>query len=97
MTCPTDLRIRNGSFYSGPGDYTLFVLDGDMLHPRQVRLGECNYDYIEVISGLEQGEQVVVSAVCPTTASHDMGRYLRAETIYSSMSVLLILRLQRYE
>jgi len=55
------LRIRNGSFYSGPGDYTLFVLDGDMLHPRQVRLGECNYDYIEVISGLETGEQVVVS------------------------------------
>ena len=39
------LRIRNGSFYSGPGDYTLFVLDGNLLHPRQVRLGECNYDY----------------------------------------------------
>ena len=55
------LRIHNGSFYSGPGDYTLFVLDGDLLHPRQVRLGECNYDYIEVISGLESGEQVIVS------------------------------------
>ena len=55
------LRIRNGSFYSGPGYYTLFVLDGNMLHPRQVRLGECNYDYIEVISGLESGEQVIVS------------------------------------
>ncbi len=41
--------------------YTLFVLDGDLLHPRQVRLGECNYDYIEVISGLEAGEQVIVS------------------------------------
>ena len=55
------LRIRNGSFYSGPGEYTLFVLVGDLLLPRQVRLGECNYDYIEVISGLEFGEQVVVS------------------------------------
>ena len=55
------LRIRNGSFYSGPGDYTLFVLDGDVLHPRQVHLGECNYDYIEVVSGLDPGEQVVVS------------------------------------
>ena len=39
----------------------LFVLGGDLLHPRQVRLGECNYDYIEVISGLESGEQVIVS------------------------------------
>ncbi|MBQ7685488.1 MAG: efflux RND transporter periplasmic adaptor subunit, partial [Bacteroidaceae bacterium] len=55
------LRIRNGSFYSGPGNYTLFVLNGDLLQPREVRLGECNYDYIEVISGLEIGEKVVVS------------------------------------
>ena len=55
------LRIRNGSFYSGPGDYTLFVEDGDLLLPRDVRLGECNYDYIEVVSGLEEGEHVIVS------------------------------------
>ena len=55
------LRINNGSFYSGPGNYTLFVLNGDLLQPREVRLGECNYDYIEVISGLETGEKVVVS------------------------------------
>ena len=32
-----------------------------LLNPRQVRLGECNYDYIEVISGLESGDQVIVS------------------------------------
>jgi HlyD family secretion protein len=55
------LRIKNGSFYSGPGDYTLFVVNGDKLLPREVKLGECNYDYIEVVSGLEVGEQVVVS------------------------------------
>lgn len=55
------LRLRNGSFYSGPGDYTLFVVSGNRLLPRQVRLGECNYDYIEVISGLSEGEQAVVS------------------------------------
>ena len=55
------LRIRNGSFYRGPGDYTLFVLNGNLLQPREVKLGECNYDYIEVVSGLEAGEQVVVN------------------------------------
>ena len=66
------LRIRNGSFYSGPGDYTLYVIQNSkfktqnekgsaVLVPRQVKLGECNYDYIEVIEGLEEGEQVVVS------------------------------------
>ena len=55
------LRIRNGSFYSGPGDSTLFILKDDLLQSRPVRLGDCNYDYIEVVSGLEPGEQVVIS------------------------------------
>ena len=69
------LRINNGSFYSGPGDYTLFVLNGDLLQPREVRLGECNYDYIEVISGLEIGEKVVVS---------DMTKYKGKEKLKAS-------------
>ena len=66
------LRIHNGTFYSGPGDYTLFVMNGDLLQPREVRLGECNYDYIEVLDGLEVGEQVVVS---------DMSKYKGKEKL----------------
>ena len=66
------LRIKNGSFYSGPGDYTLFVMNGDTLLPREVKLGECNYDYIEVIEGLQEGEQVVVS---------DMSKYKGKEKL----------------
>jgi len=37
-----------------------------------VKLGECNYDYIEVISGLEEGEHVVVS---------DMSKYKGKEKL----------------
>ena len=56
------LRIRNGSYYTGAGDYTLFIFkDANTLVPRTVRLGECNYDYVEVLSGLEEGDSVVVS------------------------------------
>ena len=66
------LRIRNGSFYSGPGDYTLFVVKNEELRVKNVRLGECNYDYIEVIEGLEEGEQVVVS---------DMSKYKGKEKL----------------
>ena len=56
------LRIRNGSFYAGPGKYTLYIFkDDETLVPREVQLGECNYDYIEVVSGLSEGEQLVVS------------------------------------
>ena len=66
------LRIRNGSFYSGPGDYTLFVVKDNLLLPREVKLGECNYDYIEVLSGLDLGEQVVVN---------DMNKYKGKEKL----------------
>ena len=66
------LRIRNGSFYSGPGDYTLFVMKDNLLLPREVKLGECNYDYIEVLSGLDLGEQVVVN---------DMSKYKGKEKL----------------
>ena len=66
------LRIRNGSFYSGPGDYTMFVMKNEELRVRNVKLGECNYDYIEVISGLEEGENVVVS---------DMSKYKGKEKL----------------
>ena len=67
------LRIRNGSYYTGAGDYTLFIYkDANTLVPRSVRLGECNYDYVEVISGLEEGDSVVVS---------DMQRYKGKEKI----------------
>jgi HlyD family secretion protein len=56
------LRIRNGSYYTGAGDYTLFIhKDANTLVPRSVRLGECNYDYVEVLRGLEEGDSVVVS------------------------------------
>lgn len=55
------LRIRSGSFYQGASMYRLFVREGAMLEARDVELGEANYDYIEVKSGLREGEQVVVS------------------------------------
>ncbi len=55
------LRIDNGPYYSGQGTYELFVLNGGTLEKRKVRLGESNYQYVEVTSGLEPGDRVVVS------------------------------------
>jgi len=55
------LRIANGSYYSKPGFYDLFVRQGRELHKRSVQLGESSYDHVEVISGLHEGEQVVTS------------------------------------
>ena len=56
------VRIANGSYYMGKGDYDLFVVTGDNeLVKRKVRLGDSNFEFVEVVSGLEPGDQVVVS------------------------------------
>lgn len=56
------MRMANASFYVGRGDYELFVLNGEgELVKRKVKLGDSNFEYVEVISGLQPGDQVVVS------------------------------------
>ncbi|MCQ2236897.1 MAG: efflux RND transporter periplasmic adaptor subunit [Bacteroidales bacterium] len=56
------LRLRNGAFYNGAGDYTLFVCDKDnKLMPRTVKVGDSNYEKVEIISGLSEGDKVIVS------------------------------------
>ena len=56
------MRVANSSDYVGRGEYNLFVLDGDdQLVKRKVQLGDSNFEYVEVISGLQPGDQVVVS------------------------------------
>ena len=56
------MRIQNGSYYVGRGDYELFVRVGKgELEKRKVQLGDSNFEYVEVVSGLKPGEEVVVS------------------------------------
>ncbi len=54
------VRMPNGSYYHGPGQYILFVDNGEgTLERREVMLGDGNFDYVEVQSGLRPGEKVV--------------------------------------
>ena len=55
------MRIANASYYVGRGDYELFVLDSeDELVKRKVKLGDSNFEFVEVVSGLQPGDQVVI-------------------------------------
>ena len=55
------MRLKNSSFFKDPGKYVLYVRDGDELVARNVELGVSNYDYIEVVNGLKEGDEVVIS------------------------------------
>ena len=68
------LRIANGPYYNRPGSYRLYVrsADGKSLEAREVRLGVANMDYVEIESGLNPGETVVIN---------DMSDYSNNNTI----------------
>ena len=56
------MRVANGSFYVGRGEYELFVCNSDNeLVKRKIQLGDSNFEYVEVLSGLQPGDKVVVS------------------------------------
>ncbi|MCC8143766.1 MAG: efflux RND transporter periplasmic adaptor subunit [Tannerellaceae bacterium] len=55
------LRIANTNYYLGKGEYEMFVVKDDYLYKKKVQLGESNFEYVEVVGGLDEGEQVVVS------------------------------------
>jgi hypothetical protein len=55
------MRIANSSYYIGKGEYELFVVNDGQLLKRKVTLGDSNFEYVEVVSGLQEGDEVVVS------------------------------------
>ncbi|HET9502186.1 MAG TPA: HlyD family efflux transporter periplasmic adaptor subunit [Hymenobacter sp.] len=54
-------RLRNGPFYQGGQEQPVFVLSGGRAVRRVVRFGDSNADYVQVLSGLAVGEEVVIS------------------------------------
>lgn len=56
------MRLANASYYVGRGEYELFVRTSDSeLVKRKVQLGDSNFEFVEVVSGLQPGDRVVVS------------------------------------
>ncbi len=67
------MRIANASYYVGRGEYELFVMTSDdEIVKRKVQLGDSNFEFVEVISGLQPGDKIVVS---------DMSQYRNKTTL----------------
>ena len=54
-------RLRNGPFYQGSREQPVFVLAQDRATRRTVQFGASNFDYVQIISGLQAGDEVIVS------------------------------------
>ena len=57
------LVIKRGSFFNTTGGNWIYVLESDeVAEKREIKLGRVNSDYFEVISGLKEGDKVIVSS-----------------------------------
>lgn len=55
------VMIPNRAYYSGPGEYQLWVVEDGQAEKRTVLLGESSSLYVEVIEGIRPGETVIIS------------------------------------
>ena len=66
------LRVRRGPFATGEGTQPVFVVRGDRAVRTAVRFGVSSADYFEVVNGLSEGDEAIVS---------DMRDYLAAKEL----------------
>jgi HlyD family secretion protein len=55
------LRIKRGPFASGDGLRDVFVIRGEAAVKTPVRLGIASFDHFEVVQGLIEGDEVIIS------------------------------------
>jgi HlyD family secretion protein len=69
------LKVRRGPFLESGGGHEAYVVDTGMAVRREIRSGATSVDEVEILSGLEEGDQIIIS----DTARFDgvSGVYLR--------------------
>lgn len=60
-TRPKVLRVSNGPAFNGAGRQDVFILNNGIAERKTVETGLSNFDYIEIKSGLKQGDQVITT------------------------------------
>ncbi|MES2418764.1 MAG: HlyD family efflux transporter periplasmic adaptor subunit [Bacteroidota bacterium] len=66
------LRVANGPAFNGSNQQEVFVLRNGVAEHRTIKTGLSNFDYIEILSGVKAGEEVITS---------DMSAYKNAKII----------------
>ncbi len=55
------LRLKKGPFVNGEGEHEAFVIRGDAAHKTPVRIGLAGFEQYEVVDGLAEGDEVIIS------------------------------------
>ena len=57
------LRVTRGQFLESGGGRIAYVLEGDMARRRSIEIGARSLNAVEVLAGLDAGEEIVVSGI----------------------------------
>lgn len=57
------LRLPNGPYYKDRGYKEMYVVRGNKAYRTKILFGDSNFDYVEVLDGLKEGEKVILSDI----------------------------------
>ncbi|MCC2547317.1 HlyD family efflux transporter periplasmic adaptor subunit [Hymenobacter sp. BT175] len=55
------VRVKNGPFYQGGKEQQVFVVRDGKAEQRTVQFGDSNFDHVQVLSGLQPGDEIILS------------------------------------
>lgn len=58
---PRTLRVKNGPFYEGGREQSVYVVKGNRAERRTVQFGDSNFDWVQITHGLTPGEEIILS------------------------------------
>jgi HlyD family secretion protein len=57
------LRLPNGIYYKDRGYKEMYVINGNKAYRRKILFGDANFDWVEVLDGLQTGEKVILTDI----------------------------------
>jgi HlyD family secretion protein len=57
------LRLPNGPYYKDRGYKEMYVINGNKAYRKKILLGDANFDWVEVVEGLQAGEKVILTDI----------------------------------
>jgi HlyD family secretion protein len=55
------LKVKNGNFYKGAKQMEVFKIVDDVAHQVIIESGETNFDFVEIKSGLNEGDEIIIT------------------------------------